>query len=76
MTRRLFPILWALVLVPAPALAQRPMTIVDLINVPRLQPQISPDGGQVLYVRSDADWKANKRISHIWRADRRPARCS
>ena len=45
------------------------MTIIDLINVPQIAtPQISPDGSQVLYVRSDADWKANKRITHIWRA--------
>jgi dipeptidyl aminopeptidase/acylaminoacyl peptidase len=44
------------------------MTIVDLINVPRLaDPQLSPDGAQVLFVRSEADWKANKRIGHIWR---------
>jgi dipeptidyl aminopeptidase/acylaminoacyl peptidase len=49
--------------------APRPMTIVDLINVPQIAtPQISPDGSQVLYVRSDADWKANKRITHVWRA--------
>ena len=45
MTRRLFLILWALVLVPAPALAQRPMSIVDLISVPVVSdPQLSPDG--------------------------------
>ncbi len=49
--------------------APKPMTIVDLINVPQIAtPQISPDGSQVLYVRSDADWKANKRITHVWRA--------
>jgi len=49
--------------------AAKPMTIIDLINVPQIAtPQISPDGSQVLYVRSDADWKANKRITHIWRA--------
>ena len=34
MTRRLSSILWVLVLVPAPALAQRPMSVVDLISVP------------------------------------------
>ena len=48
----------------------RPMTVVDLINVPSVRdPQLSPDGSQLLYVRSDADWKANKRISHIWRVN-------
>jgi dipeptidyl aminopeptidase/acylaminoacyl peptidase len=53
----------------ATSIAPRPMTIVDLLNVPQIStPQISPDGSQVLYVRSDADWKANKRVTHIWRA--------
>jgi dipeptidyl aminopeptidase/acylaminoacyl peptidase len=52
-----------------PAAAQRPMTAVDLIGVPRLaDPQLSPDGTQIAVLRSDADWKANKRITHIWRA--------
>lgn len=46
------------------------MTLVDLINVPHLSdPQISNDGTQVLFVRADADWKANKPISHIWRVN-------
>ena len=55
---------------PAPATAPpRVMTIVDLIDVPRLSdPQLSPDGAHVLFVRSDADWRANKRITHVWRA--------
>lgn len=48
----------------------RLMTIVDLINVPRLSdPQLSADGRQVVYVRSDADWKANRRITHLWRVN-------
>ena len=69
MTRRLFLFLWAVALVPAPALAQRPMSIVDLISVPVVSdPQLSPDGTVVVYVQADADWKANKRISHLWRA--------
>ena len=47
----------------------RPMTAVDLIEVPRLSdPQLSPDGTQIVFVRSDADWHANKRITHVWRA--------
>src|SRR5439155_24024709 len=49
--------------------APRPMGIVDLLNIPRLaDPQLSPDGSQVVYTRGDADWKSGKRISHIWRA--------
>jgi dipeptidyl aminopeptidase/acylaminoacyl peptidase len=47
----------------------RPMTAVDLIDVPRLSdPQLSPDGSQIVFLRSDADWRANKRITHVWRA--------
>ncbi|MCC7241796.1 MAG: hypothetical protein IT180_07710 [Acidobacteria bacterium] len=62
MTRRLFLVLWSLVLVPAAALAQRPMSIVDLISVPVVSdPQLSPDGANLVYVQADADWTANKR---------------
>ena len=49
---------------------RRAMTLVDLLEVPRLSdPQLSPDGRQVLYVLAEADWKANRTIGHIWRAD-------
>ena len=30
-------------------------------------PQLSPDGTQVVYVQADADWTANKRVSHLWK---------
>ena len=53
--------------VPASA-QQRPMGIVDLLDVPRISgPRISPDGAQVLYSSSDTDWDGNRRVSHIWR---------
>ena len=49
--------------------APRPMGIVDLLNIPRLgDPQLSPDGRDVLYTRADADWTIGRRSSHIWRA--------
>ena len=52
------------------AQTKRAMTIVDLIEVPQLRsPQLSPDGSQLLYALSEADWKANKRVSHIWRVE-------
>jgi dipeptidyl aminopeptidase/acylaminoacyl peptidase len=52
-----------------PAGPPRPMSAVDLIDVPRLSdPQVSPDGAHVAFLRSDADWHANKRITHVWRA--------
>ncbi len=45
------------------------MGIVDLLNIPRLSdPQRSPGGKDVIYTRADADWKAGRRVSHIWRA--------
>lgn len=46
------------------------MTLVDLLQIPSVgDPQLSPDGAQLLYVRSDADWTANRRIGHIWRVN-------
>lgn len=54
----------------AGAQEKRPMTLVDRLEVPVLSdPQLSPDGEQLAYVLSRADWKANKRISHIWRTN-------
>jgi dipeptidyl aminopeptidase/acylaminoacyl peptidase len=49
---------------------QRPMTLVELLDVPQLSdPQLSPNGRELLYVLAEADWDANKRISHIWRVN-------
>jgi dipeptidyl aminopeptidase/acylaminoacyl peptidase len=57
-----------LAMVPAQAQSPRPMGIVDLLNLPRLtDPQVSPDGRDLVFLRSDADWKSGRRISHIWR---------
>jgi dipeptidyl aminopeptidase/acylaminoacyl peptidase len=54
----------------APGAEPRAMTIVDLLNVPRISaPQLSPDGRQVLYVLSAADWKADKRVGHVFRVN-------
>lgn len=62
----------ALLLLAVPALLRaeepRALTAVDLISLPRVaDPQLSPDGRQVLFTVSEADWKANKRTSHIHR---------
>ena len=68
-------ILWnlALIAILSPitaALAQRNMTIVDLLNLPSVtDPQLSPDGSQILFIRGDSDWEKNRRIQHIWRMD-------
>lgn len=60
-----------LLCVAAPLDAQkRPMTIMDLIDVPGIgDPRISPDGTQLLYVKSEADWGENRTISHIFRVN-------
>lgn len=55
---------------PPPAAPQdlRPMSIVDLIEMPSVgDPRVSPDGSHVLYVRNGADWDTNGTVSHIWR---------
>lgn len=52
----------------ADAQDRRPMTLVDLLEVPSLtNPQLSPDGRQLLYVLAEADWNVNRRVSHISR---------
>ena len=52
----------------AEAQVRRAMSPVDLLEVPRvLDPQLSPDGAQVLFVKDVPDWKANRRVGHIWR---------
>jgi dipeptidyl aminopeptidase/acylaminoacyl peptidase len=70
--RLLFAVLVAAHVAPIPASAQspRPMGIVDLLSVPRLaDPRLSPDGREVVFTKSEADWKSGKRIVHIWRVD-------
>ncbi len=71
MTRQTFLItVLVSILFVTPALAQgkKAMTVIDLLNVPNLGgPQLSPDGSQAVFTLSVADWKADKRISHIWR---------
>src|SRR5271155_2536653 len=41
---------------------------VDVMNVPQISdPQVSFNGREILYVRSEPDWKANRRIGYIWK---------
>jgi dipeptidyl aminopeptidase/acylaminoacyl peptidase len=60
-----------LLLAPAPSAANgRRFTAVDLIEVPRIaDPQLSPDGTQILYTLSEASWRENHRIAHIHRVN-------
>ena len=47
---------------------KRPMTLVDLLNIPRVgDPQIAPDGSAITFMLSTADWPANRRVAHLWR---------
>ena len=44
----------------AAAGSRRPMTLLDLIAVPRITDvQLSPDGGSVIYTLGRNDWKAD-----------------
>lgn len=57
-------------LVPLAAHAQdkRPMSFVDVMDMPLLQdPQLSPDGRRIVFVMLRADWSANRPIGHIYR---------
>jgi dipeptidyl aminopeptidase/acylaminoacyl peptidase len=50
--------------------ALKPMTLVDVMNVPQVSdPQVSSNGREILYVLSQPNWKANKRIGHIWKVN-------
>ncbi len=69
MTRwRLLAVLGMFCLAATEAVAQRAMGPIDLLEVPLLrEPQLSPDGTSVVFVLSEADWEANKRVNHLWR---------
>lgn len=60
-----------LLLSTTPLLAQKKsMTVIDFLNIPGVgSPQLSPSGNQFIYIKSESDWKENKQIPHIWRAD-------
>ncbi|MEQ1869786.1 MAG: S9 family peptidase [Vicinamibacterales bacterium] len=54
--------------VPAGAQVRRPMTLIDLAEVPRVQDaQLSPDGRFVSYQLARADWRANRQVAHLFR---------
>jgi dipeptidyl aminopeptidase/acylaminoacyl peptidase len=52
----------------APADPPRPMTLVDLAELPRvLDPQLASNGRFVTYLLSHADWKADRPVWNLWR---------
>lgn len=51
-----------------PSATPRPMTFLDLVELPGLfDPQLAPDGRNVAYVQDAPDWEQDRRIGHIWR---------
>lgn len=57
----------ALLSVASPAFAARPMTVQDLLGAVRVSdPQISPDGATVAFVRTTTDTATGKRNADIW----------
>ena len=58
------------ILAPLQSQTRRPMTLLDLAELPRvIGPQLSPDGRTVAYFLSGADWKAGRPVLHLWRQD-------
>src|SRR3954447_13128547 len=54
----------------ARAQARRPMTLIDVAQVPRiLDVQLAPDGRSVVYMLNLADWKANRQFPHLWKQE-------
>ncbi len=52
----------------AEAQERRPLGVVDMIQLPALSdPQLSPDGSTILFVMDGPDWKANRRVGHVYR---------
>ena len=53
---------------PSAAQERRPLGVVDMIQLPAIQdPQLSPDGTRILFVMDAPDWKANRRVGHVYR---------
>ncbi len=50
--------------------AKRPMTLVDLLNIPRVgDPQLSPDGRQIVFTRRWIDKLNDRWESALWIMD-------
>jgi dipeptidyl aminopeptidase/acylaminoacyl peptidase len=68
MTVTLLPVLASFLIGATGTEPPKPMSFLDLMNVPALSdPQVSPDGRQIAYVRDLPDWTQDRRIGHIWR---------
>ncbi len=66
--RKSFVLCWLAVCLALPAAAQKSLSAVEILSLENpADVRLSPDGTQVLFEVSTADWKANRRVSHIWR---------
>jgi dipeptidyl aminopeptidase/acylaminoacyl peptidase len=55
-------------LAPLGAQARKPISIVELAEVPRIfSPTLSPDGRSLAYMLSRADWRSGRLLWHLWR---------
>jgi dipeptidyl aminopeptidase/acylaminoacyl peptidase len=55
---------------PGRAQTRRPMTLIDVAELPRIiGPQLSPDGRTLAYMLTSTDWKAGRLVFHLWRQD-------
>jgi hypothetical protein len=62
-----FTLLCGLWVAAAAQTAPRPLTINDIFNLElATDPQISPDGKRIVYVRQFADIMSDKRCSNLW----------
>ena len=65
-TLALLPLIFFAAAAAAPAAAPRTLTFEDLRRVVTVRsPQISPDGKQIVYIRSKVDWKADRNRSEL-----------
>jgi dipeptidyl aminopeptidase/acylaminoacyl peptidase len=47
---------------------KKPLSFMDIINLKRVSGlRLSPGGEQILFAISEADWKKNKTVAHLWR---------
>jgi dipeptidyl aminopeptidase/acylaminoacyl peptidase len=47
---------------------RRPITLVELAQLPRMfSPQLAPGGATLAYFVSGPDWKVNRLVFHLWR---------
>ena len=52
---------------PSAAQAKRPMSLVDLLNVPRVgDPQLSRDGRLLTFALQTTDWAGDRRVVQLW----------